>query len=95
MFLLLKKYIFKNPKNSTTLAFFVVIFFVEANTKREREIPCQKPLRPISNAWENSKLPPFLENIKNLNLPPYIKERMVSIMLQLFSIMPLRNCACM
>ena len=33
MFLLLKKYIFKNPKNSTTLVFFVVIFFVEADTK--------------------------------------------------------------
>ena len=33
MFLFLEKYIFKNPENSIALTFF---FFVEADTKRER-----------------------------------------------------------
>ena len=74
MFLLLEKYSFKNANNSVTLAFFVV----EADTKREK-MSWQKPLRPISNAWGNSKLPPFLENFRSLNLPPFTKEGMVSI----------------
>ena len=41
-------------------------------------------LRPISNAWENSKLFPFWKKFKNLNLPAFIKEGMVSIMHYLF-----------
>ena len=45
---------------------------------------CGQQLRPISNAWDNSKLCPFWENFKNLNLPAFIKEGMVSIMLYLF-----------
>ena len=43
---------------------------------------CQQ-LRPISNAWENSKLFPFRENFKNVNLPTFLKERMASIILYL------------
>ena len=33
----------------------------------------QKPLRPISNAWENSKLPAFLGKFQELKLPTLYK----------------------
>ena len=45
MFLFLKKGIFKNPKNSIALAFFSLRQII-----KEKEMPWQKPLRPISNA---------------------------------------------
>ena len=96
MFFLLEKYILKNPKNSITLAFlFIYLFILSRQILKEKEMPWQKPLRPISNAWGNPKLPPFWENFRTLNLPLFIKKGMVSIMLQLFSIMPLRNYGCM
>ena len=61
---------------------------------KDIEMPQQKPLRPILNAWGNSKLRPFWGKFqKPKNISPFIKEKMVSIMLQLF--ISLRNYACM
>ena len=58
--------------------------FLSRQILKDIEMPEQKSLRPISNAWGNSKLPPFWEKFQKLkNFALFIKEVMVSIMLQL------------